>query len=225
MRARAFGAVVAISLFATVSSATAAVNLIQNGSFEAGTYIDDGPGFQNLSAGDPSITNWTIGGHSIDWIGSYWQPGDGIHSLDLSGLALGSVSQSFATVAGGTYQVSFLMSGNPDGGPNPKTLDVNVAGGDFFFNPASGPNHANMNWTPGSFFFVANSPTTTITFASTTCADGGNFPCAFGPALDNVSVSAVPEASTWLMMLLGFAGIGFAAYRRSRRNEKVSASA
>ncbi len=30
-----------------------------------------------------------------------------------------------------------------------------------------------------------------------------------------LSVSAVPEPSSWAMMLLGFAGIGFAAYRRS----------
>lgn len=29
--------------------------------------------------------------------------------------------------------------------------------------------------------------------------------------------SAVPELSTWAMMLLGFAGLGFAAYRRSQR--------
>lgn len=29
---------------------------------------------------------------------------------------------------------------------------------------------------------------------------------------------AVPEASTWAMMLLGFAGIGFVGYRRSRRS-------
>jgi hypothetical protein len=27
-------------------------------------------------------------------------------------------------------------------------------------------------------------------------------------------VSAVPEASTWAKMLLGFAGVGFLAYRR-----------
>ena len=29
---------------------------------------------------------------------------------------------------------------------------------------------------------------------------------------------AVPEPSTWAMMILGFAGIGFMAYRRSRKN-------
>ena len=30
------------------------------------------------------------------------------------------------------------------------------------------------------------------------------------------SVAAVPEATTWAMMLLGFAGIGFMAYRRRK---------
>jgi hypothetical protein len=41
--------------------------------------------------------------------------------------------------------------------------------------------------------------------------------------LDSVSVTGpaapspgVPEASTWGMMLLGFAGLGFAAYRKAR---------
>jgi hypothetical protein len=34
---------------------------------------------------------------------------------------------------------------------------------------------------------------------------------------DGYSVAAVPEPSTWAMLLIGFAGIGFASYRRSRR--------
>jgi hypothetical protein len=28
-------------------------------------------------------------------------------------------------------------------------------------------------------------------------------------------VAAIPESSTWAMMLLGFAGLGFAAYRKA----------
>ena len=31
---------------------------------------------------------------------------------------------------------------------------------------------------------------------------------------DNLTVTAVPEASTWAMMILGFFGVGFMAYRR-----------
>jgi hypothetical protein len=31
-------------------------------------------------------------------------------------------------------------------------------------------------------------------------------------------IGAVPEPSTWAMMLIGFAGLGFASYRRSRKD-------
>jgi hypothetical protein len=35
--------------------------------------------------------------------------------------------------------------------------------------------------------------------------------------LDAIAVQAVPEPSTWAMMILGFAGVGFLAYRRGRK--------
>jgi len=34
---------------------------------------------------------------------------------------------------------------------------------------------------------------------------------------DSANTAAVPEASTWAMMVLGFAGVGFMAYRRKSR--------
>jgi hypothetical protein len=37
------------------------------------------------------------------------------------------------------------------------------------------------------------------------------------------AVSAIPEPSTWAMMMLGFAGIGLLGYRRSRRRTAVAA--
>jgi hypothetical protein len=39
---------------------------------------------------------------------------------------------------------------------------------------------------------------------------------------DSSEVSAVPEPSTWAMMMLGFAGVGFLSYRRTRRNGGLS---
>ena len=39
-----------------------------------------------------------------------------------------------------------------------------------------------------------------------------------GWGVEQVNVSAVPEPSTWAMMILGFAGVGFMAYRR-RNNQ------
>lgn len=41
--------------------------------------------------------------------------------------------------------------------------------------------------------------------------------------VDDPPVPAVPEISTWAMMILGFAGIGFMAYRR--RNQTVAVAA
>ena len=33
----------------------------------------------------------------------------------------------------------------------------------------------------------------------------------------SIEVAAVPETSTWFMLLLGFAGVGFMTFRRSRK--------
>jgi hypothetical protein len=50
---------------------------------------------------------------------------------------------------------------------------------------------------------------------------GGAMPPTFNAAF-SLSGSAIPEPSTWAMMLLGFAGVGFAGYRTSRRAAPVS---
>ena len=34
-------------------------------------------------------------------------------------------------------------------------------------------------------------------------------------------MAAVPEPSTWAMMLIGFAGLGFMAYRRTKKSAAV----
>jgi hypothetical protein len=45
----------------------------------------------------------------------------------------------------------------------------------------------------------------------------------FGPLGNGPSVAAAPEPSTWAMMLLGFAGVGFMAYRRKRGRDALAA--
>ena len=37
--------------------------------------------------------------------------------------------------------------------------------------------------------------------------------------------STIPEPSTWAMMLLGFAGLGFAAYRKAEDLDRLKANA
>jgi choice-of-anchor C domain-containing protein len=199
-----------------VTSANAAT--FTNGSFESGI----APGtFTTLSGGDStSITGWTVDPVNIDYIGSYWQAGDGNRSIDMNGLAHGGLTQTFDTTAGQAYKVTFLLSGNPDNGHNPaiKTLDVltNNVSHPFSFD-TTGNSLANMGWTQESFTFVAGAGnSSTIDFKSTTFMPEG-CPC-FGPALDGVSVTAVPEPESYAMMLAGLGLMGFIARRRRSAN-------
>jgi hypothetical protein len=41
--------------------------------------------------------------------------------------------------------------------------------------------------------------------------------------IDGLAVSAVPEPSTWAMMILGFAAVGFVAYRRNKKQVAAAA--
>ena len=40
-----------------------------------------------------------------------------------------------------------------------------------------------------------------------------------------VFTQGIPEPSTWAMMILGFAGVGFMAYRRSRKDQGLALAA
>jgi choice-of-anchor C domain-containing protein len=179
----ALGGLAAIALAGTTLAAFVAPT---NPSFENvdDTYVDNGSGFQQVNAGDPSITGWTVNAGSVDWIGSYWPAADGAMSIDMSGQDAGTISQTFDTTIGNTYTVSFALAGNPAGPPTIKTLDVIATGGtaaNYTFD-TTGSDLTNMNWTTAEYTFLATSASTTLSFISTTAG-------AFGPAIDNVVVS------------------------------------
>lgn len=52
--------------------------------------------------------------------------------------------------------------------------------------------------------------------------DGFTFDTASGHDYSSAGVGAVPEPSTWAMLLIGFAGVGFLAYRRKRSGEALA---
>ncbi|MEO5492397.1 MAG: choice-of-anchor C family protein [Sphingomonas sp.] len=177
-----------------------------NGSFEAGT----NPGvFTPLTAGSTAITGWTVGGDSVDYIGSYWNAQSGSRSVDLSGNAPGSIFQTFDTVLGQIYNVTFFLGANGDGPPPFKTVGVTATGnatGNYSVATTAFPPNV-TNWSPFNYVFTATGTSTTLTFASTGTT-------AFGAALDNVNVTAVPEPATWALMILGFGAVGGVMRRR-----------
>ena len=181
-----------------------------NGSFEVGP----NPGvFTTLPGGDTTIPGWTVLGHSIDYIGTYWEAADGVRSLDLNGLGPGGVSQSFDTTLGVLYRVRFALAGNPDGLPDQKIMTV-VAGPlvhTVAFDAAN-TTRQDMGWVYHTLTFVADAPITTLAFLSGTA---GN-PPQFGPALDDVSVT-VPEPVTSLLFGASMTAAAVARHRARRR--------
>jgi choice-of-anchor C domain-containing protein len=181
------GGLAAIAL----AGATLAFSGLTNSSFETGTYVDGGAGFEQLNAGDTSLDGWTVDAGSVDWIGTYWPAQNPSMSIDMSGTDAGTISQTLATTIGNTYTVSFFLSGNPAGPPTVKTLDVSATGGtvgNYSYDVTSNT-LTSMNWTPATYTFLATSASTTLSFISTTTG-------AFGPAIDNVAVTeTVPTKS------------------------------
>ena len=191
-----------------VNPAHAALNLVTNGSFEVGT----APGvYATVGTGDSNITGWSVSNGTVDYIGSYWTAADGSRSIDLAGNSYGTLSQAIHLVANQAYSLTFFLSANPDNSEFPRTVQVGIDGLIQDFNFTGSPNLSNMGWQQQTLNFVAGS--TGSTLLSFTALNAGTF---YGPALDNVSLSAVPEPSTWAMMLLGLSMIGFGLRRRIR---------
>jgi choice-of-anchor C domain-containing protein len=181
--------------------ATLRADMILNGSFESGP----NPGsFMNLAGGSTAIDSWFVTGDGIDYTGTLWQASEGSRSLDLDGSGTapfpnGGIAQTFATTVGMRYVVQFDMAGNPNSGPAIKPMRVSAAGdeSDFFFD-ITGKSVNNMGWERKTWEFVATSTFSTIEFRSLTVSPN----TGWGPALDNVSVTAVPEPSTFLHVAL-----------------------
>lgn len=170
-----------------------------NGTFEAGTE----PGsFSTLTAvNNTDITDWSVDSGSVDYIGTYWTGSNGQRSVDLNGLAPASISQTFGTTNGATYNVTFDLSGNPDSlpegdplfSPSDKIVSVTATGGApaaySFDTVAMGNSLGNMMWQPKSYSFVASGASATLTFASQISG-------AFGPVIDNVVITEqVPQCN------------------------------
>lgn len=178
-------------------------NVISNGNFTS--CVGCGGVFTTYGAGSTNITDWTVQSHSVDLILTYWQaPPLGGNSVDLDGNAPGGISQTFSSVIGQQYLVTFYLSGNPDSGDPTKDLRVSAASAfqDYSFLVTGDKN--NMGWVAHTFLFSALATTTTLNFSSLEVGS------AFGPAIGNIDVVEAPEPSSLLLIamaalsLLGF---------------------
>jgi hypothetical protein len=120
--------------------------------------------------------------------------GDPAGSLALTALTA-SASQTINGLApGATYSISGDYQGNGEPTPNP-TFEVLMNNTIVFEAVAAG----NANWYPFDFFYTASSSSVVLSFDSITPADGTKT----GYSIDNISMTAVPEPSVWILSLLG----------------------
>lgn len=116
----AFNAVV---LSASLLGASAVhANLVANGSFESGAFVNQGNDTMSLSAGSTTITGWTVVTDTTAWIGptNPWglSASDGGYFLDLTNYQTGApfagliLTQVISTTPSATYALSFDLGGS-----------------------------------------------------------------------------------------------------------------
>jgi hypothetical protein len=129
----------------------------------------------------------------------------------------GAISQTInGLTVGDEYTVGFWWGAGQQYnffGDTTSGWDVTLGSTTQSVGPIANPSQGFSGWMYSTLTFTATSGSETLSFLA---IGTGGAPLPPFALLDGVSLTAVPEPSTWAMMLLGFAGLGYAAMRRQR---------
>ncbi|WP_226895816.1 MULTISPECIES: PEP-CTERM sorting domain-containing protein [Sphingosinicellaceae] len=114
-------------------------------------------------------------------------------------------SSMFHTLSEGTYLVSYYYSPRPAIGAASNGITLSI--GSTALDTVTGTGGSDTMWTLRSVKFATTGGA--LTFAATGTSD------SLGGYLDNITIAAVPDASTWILMIAGFGMVGIAARRRA----------
>ncbi len=190
-------------LLATPILASAAVELVTNGSFEADSQAN---GTWNLYS---SLTGWN-GAPNVELrnnvAGSAY---DGANFVELDTHSNSSISQ-LLTGAPGLYQLSFWYSARPGTGSDTNDLSFTLDGSTpvTVLSSMSGGSHHNWQNYSAVFNFDGHG---LLTFSATGKSD------SYGGSLDKISViSAIPEPKTYAMILAGMLLLSLTVHRQRK---------
>jgi hypothetical protein len=119
-------------------------------------------------------------------------------------------------VAGARYAVTFDWAAAQQFGFSGVTSsgwDVSLGGQTLDTGNLGIGNHGFSGWQQTTLDFIATGSSETLSFLSTGTGGAAEPPFSL---LDGVSLTSVPEPSTWAMMLVGFGLLGYAGFRRRR---------
>ncbi|WP_160159329.1 choice-of-anchor C family protein [Streptomyces sp. SLBN-118] len=163
-------------------------SVVNNAGFETPSA---GSTYTTYRVGQSDLAGWKIIENSVDVVSSnLWRAAEGSQSLDLngspSGPTAGAIAQTFDTVPGHRYTITFSFAGNPECGPPVKSLAVRVddATRDFTFD-TSGHSASDMGWRSEAVRFTGKRDRTTLQFASTTDTSS-----TCGPVIDGIHLKA-----------------------------------
>ncbi|WP_372785353.1 PEPxxWA-CTERM sorting domain-containing protein [Phenylobacterium sp.] len=159
-----------------------------------------------------SVDGWTGGANGIELQDNVaGSPVSGLLNDNFVELDSTANSSMFRTIDAGTYDLSFLYSARPGIAQGSNGISVYLNG--VLLNPPGNLDVAggsDTQWTTQTAHFTATA-NSVLSFAATGTSD------SLGGYLDNIQLStAVPEPTSWAMMIVGFFGLG-ATLRRARR--------
>ena len=176
-----------------------APNLVVNGNFSRP--VQQKNSYETLYPSDQKIPGWTVGGDSVDLMGSTYftlpsGSSSGSQAADLSGSAPGSLTQTISTTPGTSYALTWYEAGNPDCGQSLKVLHVawgNKPLAKLIASPSmstKGRTRSNMGWSQKSQTVVASSAQSVLGFANATPDQS-----ACGPVVADISLTAEQNSS------------------------------
>jgi PEP-CTERM motif len=198
---------------ATFLAATSPVsaNVLLNGDFEAPTtatytYLSGLNNDWTYAGGSGVINN--VGGTA--WFGSSPPTGSSGSQFAFVQGAGSSISQTFSIATAGTFGISWLDAGRPNFGAYAGDQTYQVSLNSSVVGTYSTISGVGFNDEVANLGFLS-SGVYTLTFLGLPTTQSTPDETAF---IDSVNIAAVPEPSTWAMLILGFLGMGFMAHRR-----------
>lgn len=208
---------------ALLSDGAHATEVLVNGGFETGDFSGFTRTDQAGGSGTFYVQNYGAG-TPLNGFPTPVQADGGTFfaSTDQSGPGSHTISQLFSAIAGGAFTLSFDAYANDQSGVGPvgtgtdfntnpnQHFEVSLNGNQIYYGILTSQW---QNYSFGVGSFILNGVNT----LSFTEVDNQSF---LNVGLDNISLvsatGAVPEPSTWAMMLMGFGAIGFSLRRRKQ---------